>query len=277
MFAQFHKPYKIHEVPTPTALHEHDLLITVGVASFCHSDNLVLAGVFPSKLPLIASHEASGTVVAAGSAVKGFKKGDRVMASSTYHRCGKCEDCLGPEDCHQYCPNADGTLGVHLNGAFAQYMVVDSKEAARLPDNVSLKTAAPLACAGATVWRGVLQAGLAKGQWLGIVGSGGGLGHLGVQFAKALGLHVIGIDARDEGLELSRTCGADVVVDARVGKDKVVEEVHKNTQGAGVDATINVSDAKPAATLACAITKRHGKMVQIAVVSFAAWKTRSRR
>lgn len=101
---------------------------------------------------------------------------------------------------------------------------------------------------------------------MGIVGSGGGLGHLGVQFAKALGLKVVGIDARDEGLELSKEAGADVVIDARQGKEKVVEEVKKVTGGEGVDATINVSDAQSAAGLACAITKMHAKMIQIAQV-----------
>jgi alcohol dehydrogenase, propanol-preferring len=98
------------------------------------------------------------------------------------------------------------------------------------------------------------------------VGSGGGLGHVGIQFAKAVGLKVIGIDARDEGLELSKEVGADVVIDARKGKDKVVEEVKKLTGGEGVDATVNVSDAKSAAALACAITKMHAKMIQVAQV-----------
>ncbi|KAK5069017.1 hypothetical protein LTR16_009759, partial [Cryomyces antarcticus] len=104
-------------------------------------------------------------------------------------------------------------------------------------------------------------------EWLAIVGSGGGLGHLGIQFAKALGLQVIGIDARDEGLQLSRTAGADVVIDARRGNEAVVAEVHKVTNGAGADATVNVSDAKSAAATACAVTKLHGVMVQIAQVS----------
>ncbi|KAI9800616.1 MAG: hypothetical protein M1833_003274 [Piccolia ochrophora] len=261
---KFNAPYEIREVPTPRTLQPYDLLLKTAVASLCHTDSMVQAGVMGSKLPMTASHEPTGTVVATGSAVTDFQKGDRVLPGIMYDRCGHCIDCLGPEDYRQYCPNNGGAVGVQIDGAFAEYIVVDAREASKLPDNLSFLSAAPLACAGCTVFRGVLQAGLVKGEWIGIVGSGGGLGHLGVQFAKALGLHVVGVDARDEGLELSKQAGADVLVDARVEKETVVQRVQSVTGGAGVDATVNVSDASSAAGLACAITKMHGAMVQIA-------------
>ena len=92
------------------------------------------------------------------------------------------------------------------------------------------------------------------------------MGHLGIQFAKAKGLKVVGIDARDEGLELSKKMGADVVVDARREKKEVIKEVMEITGGDGCAATVNVSDAKTAAALACAITVMHGRMIQIAQV-----------
>jgi propanol-preferring alcohol dehydrogenase len=114
------------------------------------------------------------------------------------------------------------------------------------------------------VYRGVVHSGLRFGDWLAIVGSGGGLGHLGVQFAKALGLNVIGIDARNEGLELTRKGGADVTIDARSGHDKVIEEVHKVTNSEGVLTSLNVSDAAQAMATACTITKMHGTVIQIA-------------
>jgi len=129
-----------------------------------------------------------------------------------------------------------------------------------LPDNVGFQTAAPLACAGITVWGGLVRAGLKAGESVAIFGGGGGLGHLGVQFAKALGLHVIAIDTRDEALSLAKECGADTLVDARLGKQKVVEEVKKVTGGQGADATLNVSDHESAAATGAAVTKMHGRL-----------------
>lgn len=87
------------------------------------------------------------------------------------------------------------------------------------------------------------------------MGAGGGLGHLGVQFAKALGLNVIAVDARDEALQLAKDCGADVLVDARQSKKKIVEEVQKVTGGQGADSTLNVSGHETAAATAVAITQ----------------------
>ena len=261
------KPYKIHSIPTPSpeSLGPNDLLVKVAVASLCHTDGMVLSGVFPASLPQTASHEGAGTVVGVGSAVgSAFRPGDRVMCGLPTNRCGECVSCKGPEDRRQYCPNVKGHLGVTLDGAFAEYVVCDGRETSIVPEKVSFETAAPLACAGSTVYRGIVEAGLQAGQWVGIVGSGGGLGHLGVQFAKAKGLRVVGVDARDEGLTLTREVGADLAVDARKGKKQVVEEVQKVTGGEGCHAVVNVSDAPGAAALACAICRMHAKMIQIA-------------
>jgi len=226
---------------------------------------MVRDGVFNTKLPVTGSHEGSGTVVGVGSAVENFQIGDRVMAGIAYHPCGTCVDCQSEKNA-QYCEQLGGHLGVTTDGFFAEYARIDATTAAKLPDQVSFKTAAPMACAGSTVWRAVLQTGLKRGEWLALVGSGGGLGHLGIQFAKALGLKVVGIDARDEGLELTKEAGADVVVDVRKGQAQVVEEVQKITDGKGVDATVNLSDAQSAAATACAVTKMHGLVVQVAQV-----------
>ncbi|KAL8842216.1 MAG: hypothetical protein Q9170_000622 [Blastenia crenularia] len=261
---EFNKPYKIHTIPTPTSLSKHDLLLKVKVASLCHTDGMVSSGIMGTQLPCIASHEGCGEVVALGSSVKDFKKGDRVMAGLPMHRCGYCTDCLGPDELKHYCPNIKGHVGVTTDGAFADYMVVDSRESSKIPDKVAYETAAPMACAGITVWGGLVRAGLKAGETVALVGAGGGLGHLGCQFAKAMGLQIVGIDARDEGLELASSLGAHAVVDARIGKEMVVEEVKKVTNGLGVDSTLVISDASDAAALGCAITKMHGLMIQIA-------------
>ncbi|KZP19195.1 GroES-like protein [Athelia psychrophila] len=248
---QYDKPYEIREVPTPNSLSAHDMLIRVAVASLCHTDGMVTAGIFKTSLPCTASHEGAGTVAALGSNVNEFHIGDRVLCGLAYGRCGMCADCTGPEESTQYCTKS------------GEYVVVDAREANLLPGNLSFQSAAPLACAGTTIWSGIVRAELKPGEWLAIVGAGGGLGHLGVQMAKAQGLNVIGIDTRDEGLAFSTSCGAHTI-DARNGKESVVAQVQALTGGAGVDATVNVSDANSAAGLSAAVTKMHGRMVQIA-------------
>ena len=165
----------------------------------------------------------------------------------------------------QYCPNVEGMLGVFkVDGAFADYHVADSRTTCHIPDDVSLADAAPLACAGVTVYRSMIIAGTKKGEWLAFVGAGGGLGHLGIQMAKSQGIKVIAIDARDEALVLCKKAGAEHVFDARKGKEEVAKQIQELTGGEGADATINLSEHETAAPLGCAITKMHGNMVQIA-------------
>ena len=269
---EFNKPHQIRTIPTSAYndLKPYDLLLKVAVSALCHSDLEYLKGVFPITLPVTASHEGTGTVIGMGNSVTRFKVGDRVLAGQTFGRCGDCEMCNGPENYRHYCENRENMMCVAgRNGAFQEYLVVDAREASPIPDKMSFVTAAPLACAGMTSWRAINQTDLKPGQWLGIVGSGGGLGHLAIQFArKAKGLKVVAVDARDEGLALSREMGADLVVDARKGKDAVVEEVHKVT-GKGVDATIELSGHPTAAETGSAITKNHGQLVQVAIVSSA--------
>ncbi|KAI2466113.1 GroES-like protein [Annulohypoxylon bovei var. microspora] len=264
----FNESYKLNIVPVPTSLGLHELLVKVAVASYCHTDGMVAAGVFGTKLPATASHEGAGTVVRVGEGVSGFKVGERVMCGIPLGPCGMCGDCASASEGEgghgQYCAHTKGHVGVHIDGCFAEYVRVDERFTTRLPSEISFTEAAPLACAGRTVWRGVQVAGVKKGEWLLILGSGGGLGHLGVQFAKGLGVNVIGVDARDEGLKISAGMGADVVLDARKAKGEVVAEVQKATGGQGVHAAIVLADAPSATALAAAATRMHGTVVQIA-------------
>lgn len=264
---EYNKPHKINRIPVPQNLREHELLLKVVAASICHSDLEYLKGGLSCALPVTGSHEGTGIVIARGNKVVGFQINDRVLAGQTFGRCGECDICKGPENYRHYCENRETMMSVERNGAWQEYLVVDAREAAKIPDEMSFMTAAPLACAGVTSWRSVLQCDLRPGNWLGVVGSGGGLGHLAIQFAKAKGLKVLGIDARDEGLALSKKAGADAVLDAGEGVEKVGRQAHRVADGKGVHAAINVSDARHAAATACAITRNHGKMVQIALVS----------
>lgn len=188
---EFGKPHEIRKIPTPQSLDDHHLLLKTAVASLCHSDLEYISGKFTAvKPPVTASHEGTGVVVAKGSKVTQFNVGDRILCSHIANRCHDCEDCNGPESFRHYCSFQAPHMSVGRDGAFAEYLVADARDSTKMPDELSFTTAAPLACAGITVWRGVLQAELKPGQWIGIVGSGGGLGHLGIQFAKAKGLKV---------------------------------------------------------------------------------------
>jgi alcohol dehydrogenase, propanol-preferring len=262
---EYNAPPRINNVPTPQP-RSGELIVKVAVASHCHTDNMVAAGALGTKLPVTVSHEGAGTVAAVGDGVTAFKPGDRVMCGLPVRPCGLCHDCTGPDESYrQYCRQTEGHVGVHRDGCMAEYVQVDEKFTDLLPDNVSFLSAAPLACAGRTVWRGIQQAGLKAGQWIAIVGSGGGLGHLGVQFAKALGLRVIGIDAKDEGVDVTRRYGADIVLDARKGKVAVAQEARQATNGQGADSTIVISDASEATAVGASVTRMHGTLIQIAL------------
>jgi len=266
----FNAPLEVREIEAPAEkdLQPHQILLKIAASGLCHSDLEYVKGIFPVPLPVTASHEGTGTVIAVGKDVARFRPGDRVLAGQTFDRCGNCEDCNGPEEFRHYCFNRGPMMtGQGRNGAFQQYLIIDGKEATIIPEKMSFATAAPLACAGMTAWGAINRAGLKPGEWLGIVGSGGGLGHLAIQFAKkAWGLKVIAIDARDEGLALSKEMGPDLVLDARKGKDDVVAEVMKAT-GTGVHATLELSGHPTAAETGSAITRPHGRFVQVAIVS----------
>ncbi|KAI0182083.1 GroES-like protein [Hypoxylon sp. FL1284] len=276
----FNKPYEIRTVPVP-AVGPHDLLVKVAVASYCHTDGMVAAGTFGTPLPTTASHEGAGTIAAIGSAVDpdAFLPGDRVMCGLPTAPCGECADCRSSSasDTRQYCAATAGHVGVQLDGCLAQFVRVDARFTTRLPPNISLRAAAPLACAGRTAWAAVSRARDAVARfdpatsphWLLVVGAGGGLGHLAVQFARARGLRVVAVDARDGALALARSCGADAVVDARRGdRAAVVKEVRLLTggsgQGQGAHAALVLSDADGATALAAAATRMHGTVVQVA-------------
>ncbi|TKA77264.1 hypothetical protein B0A49_03502 [Cryomyces minteri] len=266
---EFNKPYTIHQVPTPKSLDPYDLLIRVAVASFCHTDALILSGGLESTPSgFSGSHEPTGTLYAMGSAAAtlGFKLGDRVAAVGWRDPCGQCDDCKGPNSVHHYCKYMKGFVGSTLPGAFQEYTVVDARFSVKLPDRLSFETAAPLTCAGATSWRAVKTAiqGVEKGQWIGIVGSGGGLGHLAIQFAIGLGYKVLGVDARDQGLALSKKAGATLVADVRTGREELLKHITDATGGPLMAASIVLSDHVTASETACVITESHCDVIQVA-------------
>ena len=193
----------------------------------CHTDLHAAHGDWPVKPqpPFIPGHEGYGTVVALGDGVDDLKIGDKVGNAWLWSACGSCEYCrTGWETLCESQQNG----GYSVNGSFGSYMLVNAAYAPRIPDTVDPLEIAPILCAGVTVYKGLKVTDTRPGQWVAISGIGG-LGHIAVQYARAMGLRVVAIDVDDSKLALATRLGAEVAVNARTSD--VVAEVQKVTGG----------------------------------------------
>jgi alcohol dehydrogenase, propanol-preferring len=211
---EFKSPLAIEDVgqPQPGA---GEILIRIEACGVCHSDVHVADGDWPQfakivKTPLILGHEVAGVVVEKGAAVEDLKIGDRVGVPWIYWTCGECEFCR--EGNENLCRRQKIT-GVTVDGGYAEFVKVPASHAVRIPDSISSIQAAPLFCAGVTVYRALKRSGILPGQLLAVFGIGG-LGHLAVQFGQALGAEVVAIDISEEKLALARSLGASATIDA---------------------------------------------------------------
>lgn len=207
----FGEPLRIEEVPVPVPDPDR-ILVKIEASGVCHTDLHAADGDWPVKptLPFIPGHEGVGYVAAVGSRVKHVKEGDRVGVPWLYTACGHCEYCqTGWETlCHE-----QQNTGYSINGSYAEYVVADPNYVGRLPENVAFDEIAPILCAGVTVYKGIRVTDTRPGQWIAISGIGG-LGHVAVQYAVAMGLHVVAVDISEGKLELARQLGAALTVNA---------------------------------------------------------------
>ncbi|MBD1585415.1 alcohol dehydrogenase AdhP [Pseudomonas typographi] len=208
----FGQPLAIREVPVPTP-GPGQLLVKVAASGVCHTDLHAAEGDWPAKPnpPFIPGHEGVGHVVAVGAGVTHVKEGDRVGVPWLYSACGHCEHCLGGWE--TLCETQENT-GYSVNGGFAEYTLADANYVGKLPDTIGFVEIAPILCAGVTVYKGLKMTETKPGQWVVISGIGG-LGHMAVQYAKAMGMNVAAVDIDDAKLELARRLGATVTVNAR--------------------------------------------------------------
>ncbi|HTV06558.1 MAG TPA: alcohol dehydrogenase AdhP [Acidobacteriaceae bacterium] len=209
---KFGEPLKVRELPIPQP-GPGQVLIRVMSSGVCHTDLHAADGDWPIKptLPFIPGHEGAGVVVALGPDVTHLKEGDRVGIAWLHSACGHCEFCLSGWEtlCH-----TQHNSGYSVNGSFAEYAVAAADFLGRIPDKLSFRDAAPILCAGVTTYKGLKQTQTRPGQWV-VVSGVGGLGHVAVQYAKAMGLHVAAIDIGPDKMNLARTLGAEITVDAR--------------------------------------------------------------
>lgn len=207
----FHPTTITRRDPGPT-----DVFFEIKFAGICHSDIHTARGEWGrTDYPLVPGHEIAGVVVKVGSQVTKFAPGDRVGVGCFVYSCGQCDSCQDGEE--QFCTSRPGTVwtyggrdwdGVPTAGGYSKGITVDQDYLMRVPDTMALEHAAPLMCAGITTYNPLKRWGAAPGKRVGIVGMGG-LGHMGVQFAAALGAETIvlgrSLSKKDDGLKLGAT------------------------------------------------------------------------
>jgi propanol-preferring alcohol dehydrogenase len=259
---EFKQPLVIEDavVPTPDA---DDVLIKVEACGVCHSDLSIAEGEWAQlkrliKKPLIPGHEVVGRVTEKGVNVRHLEIGDRVGVAWLHWACGGCELCQ--EGLENLCPK-QAVTGGSVDGGYAEFIKAKASHAIKVPEGLKPEEAAPLFCAGVTVYRAVKHAGVQPGQRLAVFGIGG-LGHLAVQIAKSFGAKVIAVDVADDKLKLATQLGADQAWNA-TGED--IAKAFRNL--GGVHAAIVASSSKAAYGTAFYAVRPAGTLVVVGLPS----------
>jgi alcohol dehydrogenase, propanol-preferring len=262
LLREFKEALSIEEVarPTPGA---HEVLIEVEACGVCHSDLHIADGDWPqlvriTKRPLILGHEIAGRVVEKGAAVEDLKIGDRVGVPWLHWSCGECEFCR--EGNENLCVKQQIT-GVTVEGGYAEFLKAPASHATKIPDGLSSVDAAPLFCAGVTVYRALHQANIQSGQRLVVFGVGG-LGHLAVQIAKEIGVTVTAVDVSDQKLAHAKSLGASATLNATSAN--VVKELRR---AGGAHVALVTSAAKAAYDTAFPCVRPTGMLLAVGLPS----------
>lgn len=249
---EFGAPLSIEEMAVPTP-GPGELLVEVLACGVCHTDLHAADGDWPVKPapPFVPGHETAGRVVALGAGVSEYKIGDAVGIAWLHDACGTCEFCITGWE--TLCASQHNS-GYSVDGGFAQYAIASAAYACRLPDDVDFMQIAPIICAGVTTYKGIKETEAQPGEWIAISGLGG-LGHIAVQYAKAMGLHVAALDITEEKLQLARSLGADVAFNA-LAPDAVAQVVEA-TKG-GAHGVLVTAVSPPAFSQALQLVRRGG-------------------
>lgn len=283
VLSAFNAPYKLTTRPLPPPPTSHDVLIRVHAASYCHTDAVYASGAMGKTLPLVPCHEFAGTVVSLGVDAQlstRLQIGSHVgVPGRAYHPCGHCTECINSEDetgYSVYCPKA-GNNGITRDGGFQEFAIIDSRQVVPMPEELGFVETAPLMCAGLTVFAALKRCKLEVGDTVGIIGCGGGLGHLGLQFAIEMGYRVVGIDNADAPLRLAESCLkarpsiGSAIFDARItDADTVLSSLPSSKNAAlpserGIPAVLILPESQAAFSFGMSLLRPHGKCV---VVSF---------
>jgi alcohol dehydrogenase, propanol-preferring len=205
-------PLEIRDVPIPTP-GPGQVRVKIEASGLCHTDIHAARGDWPVKPKdlLIPGHEGVGRVEALGEGVDLVAVGDRVALPWLGHACGHCRSCVAGWE--TYCTSPQ-YMGYTIDGSYAEYAIGYASHVVPVPEGISAFDAAPLTCAGVTTYKALKVGHPQPGETAAVVGIGG-LGHLGLQYAKIFGATTVAIDVDDEKLQLAKDLGADHVVDAR--------------------------------------------------------------
>ncbi|KAL5512792.1 hypothetical protein ACEPAG_3058 [Sanghuangporus baumii] len=229
-----------HPVVAPSDLLPGQCLVKLTHSGVCHSDVAIKEGWFAQetrpKPNLIGGHEGIGTVVAIGDHTLNspVKVGDRVGITYLANACRNCEQCLDGDD--SYCTQFQSS-GAMVDGTFCEFTVASVDFVVPIPDALTDAEAAPIMCAGLTVYNALQQCDARVGNWVVIPGAGGGLGHLAIQYAATMGLRVLAIDSGEDKRKLVLELGAEKWIDYKESKD-LVSDIITATEGGAHAAVI---------------------------------------
>ncbi len=252
----FREPLSIEDVPVPE-VRPGQILVKLAACGVCHTDLHAADGDWPvrPRLPFIPGHEGVGTVAAVGAGVKHVREGDRVGVPWLHTACGHCEHCLTGWE--TLCDHQQMT-GYSVNGGFAEYVLADPNYVGHLPAEGSFEALAPILCAGLTVYKGLKVLEARPGQWVAIVGAGG-LGHLAIQYARAMGFHVAAVDVDATKLGLAAALGAELCVNAADDDPAAVlqKELH------GVHGALVTAVSRQSFSQSLAMLRKRGTMSMV--------------
>ncbi|KAL9099434.1 MAG: hypothetical protein Q9187_009500 [Circinaria calcarea] len=230
-------PIDYKEIPVPKPGPD-EVLVNIKFSGVCHTDLHFLSPGLTSERRAAGGHEGAGVVVARGELVTDVEIGDHAGIKWLNGSCLACDFCQQMDE--PLCPKAL-LSGYTVDGTFQEYAIGKAAHVARIPKDVELSEVAPILCAGITVYKGLKESGAKPGQLVAIVGAGGGLGSIACQYAKAMGLRVIAIDAGDEKKEMTTKLGAEAFIDFSKSSD-VVKDVQAATgDGLGPHAVLLVA------------------------------------
>jgi alcohol dehydrogenase len=229
----------------------NQVLIKIHASGICYTDVHLTAGLIPGDFPRILGHEPVGEIVAVGPGVTTRKVGDRVGVPWVQATCGRCEWCRRGKK--SFCEKAIAT-GIQMQGGHAEFMPAYADATMVLPEGLSYEQAAPLFCAGYTVWSGLRWAEPQPGERVAVVGIGG-LGHLAVQYAKAAGFVTIAVSHSPDKDKLIRELGADEIV--RDGKGLA--------RAGGADVVLGTSNSSDAMADTIQALRPDGRLVIMGV------------